>query len=311
MFTSLETGIGLDIVIWLQSMQNGVFDFIASLMDFAGSDLFYIAALALIYWSVNRKLGTRMLFALILSGLLNTALKAWFQTPRPFVVSDEVRLLAVEQSNYGIPSGHVMNAVVVWGYLAWTVRKRWFTWAVVGFVALTAWSRMYGGVHYPQDAVIGAVLGLITLWGFIRLEESFPALWERLEIPPQVAMLVLAVVFAAVFTWTDEYGASLTGVLIGVGAGIILKKVLHFEFESPHSLPRRVLCFGVGIVALLIVFFGLRAAFSAMADDASATALILRVVRYGIVGLIGYWLYPLIAARVGLVDQTTPAAPSS
>lgn len=310
MFTSLETGVGLDIVLWLQSMQNGLFDFVANLLDFAGSDLFFIAALTLIYWSVNRKLGTRLLFALILGGLLNVALKALFQTPRPFVVSDEVRLLAVEQGNYGVPSGHVMNATVVWGYLAWSLRRRWFIWAVVVFVVLTAWSRMYGGVHYPQDVVLGAIIGLMTLWVFIRLEQNFPALWERLELPPQVAMIVLAVIFAAVFTWTDEYGATLTGVLIGVGAGLILKKILHFEFESPHTLTRRVLCFGVGIVALLILFFGLRVIFNALADDASVTALLLRVVRYSIVGLVGYWLYPLIAARAGLVDQTAPSSQS-
>lgn len=308
MFTSLETGFGLDVVLALQSMQNSLFDSLASVLDFAGSDLFFIVALTLIYWSVNRKLGTRLLFALILGGLLNIALKTLFQTPRPYLVSDEVRLLAVEQNNYGIPSGHVMNAVVVWGYLAWALRRRWFTWAVVIFVIVTAWSRMYGGVHYPQDVILGAILGLMTLWAFIRIEQQFPALWERLELPPQIAMIVLAVIFAAAFTWTDEYGASLTGVLIGVGAGVVLKQVLHFEFNNAQALPRRVLCFACGIVLLLIVFFGLRAAFGAVTDDASATALLLRVVRYSVVGLVGYLVYPWIAGRVGLVDQTAANA---
>lgn len=305
MFSSLETGLGLDFVLALQSMQNDFFDLLARVLDFAGSDLFYMIILALIYWSLNRKLGTRMLFALILSGLLNVVLKSLFQGARPYLASNEVRLLVEEQNDFGIPSGHVMNATVVWGYLAWSLRRRWVTIGVIVYVLLMGWARMYGGVHFPQDVIGGVLIGLIVLWGFIRIEQNFPTLWDRVEMPVRVAMLVLAAIVATTFVWPDENGVSLSGVLIGVGLGAVLQKALHFQFDNAQPTAQRVICFAAGIVLLLALFFGLRAIFNAVADEPSTAATVLRIVRYGVVGLLAYALYPLIAARFKLVESTS------
>jgi len=65
MLHDLETGIGLDVVVWLQEHGNGVFDALAHALDFAGLTWFFLLTLTLIFWSVDKNLGRRLLFALL------------------------------------------------------------------------------------------------------------------------------------------------------------------------------------------------------------------------------------------------------
>jgi undecaprenyl-diphosphatase len=68
------------------------------------------------------------------------------------------------------PSGHAMNSTIVYGTLfalsalAWSrpVRRRVAT-AASALVAAIAASRVYLGVHYPSDVVVGVLLGLVWL----------------------------------------------------------------------------------------------------------------------------------------------------
>ena len=83
MFETLETGAGLDIVLALQSMRSGLLDALAILLDAMGSPVFFLLILLLVYWSVDRKLGTRLIFALLVVGIANTAMKDLLARPRP------------------------------------------------------------------------------------------------------------------------------------------------------------------------------------------------------------------------------------
>jgi undecaprenyl-diphosphatase len=60
------------------------------------------------------------------------------------------------------PSGHATNAFMVAALLAERVRRKRF--AFYGLATLIALSRIYLGVHYPSDVVMGGCLGLTTTW---------------------------------------------------------------------------------------------------------------------------------------------------
>ena len=90
----LTSGIGLDIVIWLQDHGNGVFDLLAKTLHFCGRSTFFLLVLTLLYWSVNKHLGLRLLFVLLVGTLFNTVLKEIIQDPRPFQLHpDQVEAL--------------------------------------------------------------------------------------------------------------------------------------------------------------------------------------------------------------------------
>ncbi len=72
---------------------------------------------------------------------------------------------------YGFVSGHATNfaAVCTWMLLLFWKKLRWF--AVVGIVAfvLTAYSRMYLGVHYLSDIIGGTIVGCSVVLLVYRL----------------------------------------------------------------------------------------------------------------------------------------------
>lgn len=59
--------------------------------------------------------------------------------------------------NFSFPSGHASIAFALAAVLA-AKEKRWFWW-VYTLALLVACSRVYLGVHYPADVVVGGVLG--------------------------------------------------------------------------------------------------------------------------------------------------------
>jgi membrane-associated phospholipid phosphatase len=111
------------------------------------------------------------------SVVLILLLKALFARPRPYF---EHPLLL--ETYYSFPSGHAMEAVILYGMLAHFAvldLRTWRTRAAVIFatsllVLLIGFSRMYLGVHYLSDVVAGFAAGgvwlstCITAMEFVR-----------------------------------------------------------------------------------------------------------------------------------------------
>lgn len=96
--------------------------------------------------------------------VVNILLKKLFKRPRPFVA--HVSFVPVyEASGYSFPSGHTQAAfgtatALSRAYPKWYVIAPSMIWAgAVGY------SRMYLGVHYPSDVLVGAGLGTATAFG--------------------------------------------------------------------------------------------------------------------------------------------------
>jgi undecaprenyl-diphosphatase len=74
---------------------------------------------------------------------------------------------------YGFASSHAANtfgvAMFVWLSLH---KKHKHIWLVFGWSALMSYSRIYLGLHYPGDIVIGALIGLLSGWGLWILTEK-------------------------------------------------------------------------------------------------------------------------------------------
>ena len=118
-----------------------------------------MAALA---WRRCRQLSVVLLGALVASGLLELALKAVVDRPRP---------LDATAFGNSFPSGHVMGAVALWGLLPpWVyvmTRRRW-AWAtsagLAGVIVLAVGvSRIYLGQHWPSDVLGGLLGGVVFL----------------------------------------------------------------------------------------------------------------------------------------------------
>lgn len=305
MFESLETGLGLDIILWFQELRFNLLDSLLHILHFAGDDLFFIAAFGIIYWLFNKRLGMRMVFALVVIGLVNYAFKDLFARPRPYEVSDAFTPLVTEES-YGMPSGHVATSLMVWGYLAISLKKRWVTIGVIIFVALQFFGRMIAGVHFPQDVVAGVIVAGITLAIYAAYAEKVVDFWKAQSLPMQIAIPVLISILGLIVinvipleqSQIDDYGTFL-GLLWGAGLAAAIEP-LYIRFQAQEAIMIRLLQYVVGIVLAVILLMGLGVAFDAITET-GVLAAILRVTRYGLVTAFALALWPYLSIKLNLM----------
>jgi membrane-associated phospholipid phosphatase len=114
-----------------------------------------------------------------LASWLNWVLKALVDRGRPPEEIDFQALVGVPSSP-SFPSGHAMSAFAVAGAIA--VLSPRLRWPVLGIAAVIAFSRVYLGVHFWIDVLVGAALGLAV---GVAVARSARRLWEQPRAPHQ------------------------------------------------------------------------------------------------------------------------------
>jgi signal peptidase II len=91
----------------------------------------------------------------LLALLVATALKLWFDFPRPpAVLGDMVRVIGDKELHYSLPSGHATYAALVVGAL-WPLMGRRGRISLMLYATLVGWSRIAAGMHFPADVLAG------------------------------------------------------------------------------------------------------------------------------------------------------------
>ena len=161
----------IGILLTLQQFRNGAGAILAdflSKMTFLGELNTVLVIMAVIYWCVDKSLGIYLLMGWSGNRLVNGALKVTACAYRPWI--RDARIIPYGNSmttatGYSFPSGHSMNAATVYG--GGTVRRDapiTLRVALGIVVALVAFSRLYLGVHTPQDVLVGALAGMFVMW---------------------------------------------------------------------------------------------------------------------------------------------------
>lgn len=111
----------------------------------------------------TRKLGFLALASLLGCFLINNILlKNLAARPRPYTQLPDLSLLVPYPKDYSFPSGHACSSFAVAGSL-WHSGRTWNLLRIPALVLaiLISLSRLYVGVHYPSDVIVGAMIGLI------------------------------------------------------------------------------------------------------------------------------------------------------
>ncbi len=279
---------GTEVIVWVQGFRTPALDSFFQAVTFLGEEEFYLLVLPLIYWVINKPLGVRLVFAFLPAAYLNAGLKELFFIPRPDPAC-VARL--VEATACAFPSGHAQNSTVLFGFLAAHVR-RWLGWALTALlIASVALSRVYLGVHYPQDVLSGFFFGVAYLLLFLWLEKPVSA-WigdQALAVRLGLAFLVPTLL---IFLHPTKDITTIMAALAGSGVACVLEgKWIRFEVSGLWW--KRALRFLVGLVLVAITYLGLK-------KVVSPAGLVFRFVRYGCAGLTGGLVAPWVFVKTGL-----------
>jgi membrane-associated phospholipid phosphatase len=301
---------GTQVIIWVQSHVPPWVTAFAKGFTFLGYQEFYFVALPLLYWCVDKQIGAALVYFSLLSAWVNDTIKYIFRLPRPSNSAIHVPPGFVETSP-SFPSGHAQNAVVNWGYAAIRLHNRVF-WivAIVAFLGISL-SRIVLGVHFPEDIIGGWIIGLILLGLYIWAGPPLSR-WVISQAPAVQIGLAVIVPVALIFVHPADnqglYPAKDSVVpmstLIGVGIGLIMERAwLRFRVEGP--LWQRGLRLVVGLAALGIFYLGPKLILPT--GVAYGLEILLRFVRYAVVGWVAAFLCPWLFVRLRLARQTGAA----
>ncbi|WP_458405324.1 phosphatase PAP2 family protein [Methanobrevibacter sp.] len=156
-----------------QFLQNPTLDIIMpAITHFGGFIWLILIVIALIIVAsitkrqTLKKIAIIALIALIFSDLITVLIKNYVHNPRPFMALDNVRLLIAENDPNSFPSGHATSTLAVVSVFLLNmedlVKKHHIIVDVVlaVFAVLIMFSRVYCGVHYPADVLVGALIGI-------------------------------------------------------------------------------------------------------------------------------------------------------
>jgi membrane-associated phospholipid phosphatase len=299
---ALESGWGLDVILWFQSWRTPFIYTTARVISesaiFTGLTLIVLA----VYWCLDPALGRRLGLLYVLAGWLNQWLKEWWMRPRPYQVSPEVDIPAGD-TTFGLPSGHSQVTATVWGAIAWHVRRWWATLLIAVYVLLVMTSRLVLGIHFPQDVIAGAALGLLSVALYTWLEPRLSAWLSRqstwtLFVLVFAAAIVLFVVQPTLFPGVAEHrpmGVVMVGAFLGLAVGFVLE-VRTLGFSAEGVWWKRVLRFLLGLIVAGAIGLPTRSAMLVGAD--------IPILLGG--ALAGWWIgygAPWVFVRIGLADR--------
>ncbi len=161
-----------NILLWIQDnlrveALNPVIKFITHLGD-AGL-VWIVAIAALLAFRKTRKAGIMCVMALIGSVIINNLiLKNLIARTRPYEVVDGLTRLIEKQSDFSFPSGHTGSSIAV-GVVMFKELPKKYGIPAITLGILISLSRLYVGVHYPTDVIVGAIAGAFSAIISIRL----------------------------------------------------------------------------------------------------------------------------------------------
>ncbi len=270
---------------------------------------------AVIYWSIDSKGGTYMFAVSGFNVIVAHLFKLLACVYRPWVLSDKVKPLEAALNHarsYSFPSGHSATSSSVLGALAYFLRnKTWICLTLIVLIMLIGFSRLWLGVHTPQDVIGGFIIGItlvFTLYSIINWAEKDKNRYISLLIITNILALLIMIYLSYIhkFPWdyvdgkllVNPMGALYTtitcyGYTLGILNGLfICRRFFPFDASLGNISTRILRC----LIGLLCFIYILKYPFESVWEGSYRLRFVLFITF--LIGLFPTAIYPYIFTKV-------------
>ena len=270
----------IDILLSLQQFRNeagGILADFLSKMTFLAETTTVIVIMSVVYWCLSKEFGAYLLMGWsgnrIVNGFLKVtacAYRPWIRDPRVVPYGDTIKTA----TGYSFPSGHTMNAASVYGGGA--IRKdlpRIVRIVLTCILVYVAFSRMFLGVHTPQDVLVGGGCGVLVMWLVNKLMTWIERNPEKdwIVVCAGIVIAVAVALYAGLKSYPADYDAAGNLIVDGAkmandtfkGVGwcmgflvgwILERRFVRFSTDVPNSVKLTRLVSGVlGYYAVFLI----------------------------------------------------------
>ncbi|MDX9864080.1 MAG: phosphatase PAP2 family protein [Anaerolineaceae bacterium] len=278
-----------------------------------GIEMFYLLVTPTLFWCFSTAQGMRVGLMLLLTNGINSIFKISLRSPRPYWVDQRVKVLFQAETSFGLPSGHAQTAASVWGIFAAHIKDKWVRWLAAIMVFFIGFSRIYLGVHFTSDVLLGWLIGGLLVFAFLKLEQPVVNWFRRQPVTIQilagfaVSAILLILVFIPLqllagwqipaewqqFSEINFPGSTVdplnpegvitsAGTLFGLIAGLAwIEK--GYNGYNPAGTPGQIMLrLVVGFAGIGIFWYGLGEIFP---REPGMLAYLLRYLRYALIGI--------------------------
>lgn len=286
------------VLYWLESIRFPLLTQFMLLITHLGEETAFLVTALIVFWCVDKNRGYYIMTVGFCGTILNQMLKLACRVPRPWVKDPSFNVVEAakgEATGYSFPSGHSQSAVGTFGALALTGKHKYLRRMFAAIAVLVPLSRIYLGVHTPQDILVGSLSAvvLIFLFRFVSRGKHLPAV-----LLSMAGLSVFYLVYAQFLldgTAMDEYnythGVQNAYTLMGAIFGMLIvhivdEKWVHFEVKALWWAQSLKVLGGLALV--LAVKIGLKAPLNSLLGAYPG-----RAVRYFLVVMVAGCLWPL------------------
>lgn len=268
----------MDFLIYLQGFRTGNLEhFDKFFLSVTVLGEYWVPTLicAIAYWCIDFRAGLYLFSLESMNILLAHFFKMVACVYRPWVLDSRIhpsKLAVPYAKGYSFPSGHSAMSSSIFGGLAFLFRKnKLLATLFVGVFLLVGFSRLWLGVHSPQDVVVGLMTGIILV--FVM---NFIINWAEKDKNRYLYLIVLIDILAVMViiyiryfnTYRIDYVSGemlvnpkkliyVTEVVYAYALGILNGSFLcrrFFPFNpSEVSLKRRIVRGIIGSIALILM----------------------------------------------------------
>lgn len=235
----------LDFIKYIQGFASPALDLFLTIFNLFSQQYFLVLLVAVVYWTIDKRKGEQLSFALIFTTCISCGIKGVFKVSRPYNY-EGIRVLNKHTApGYSFPSADSSAASSVASTFSLWTRKP-YLWVLLGiYVLVIGFSRMYFGLHFPTDVAGGIIIGAVIAYGINKI---LSVVKDTLKLYTVAGLLLLLFVF---FGQEPDYYKTM-GLMLGAVCGIMIEhKFVNFTCNIPRS--RKALRLIIGICSVIAI----------------------------------------------------------